>query len=323
MKAAFLTQYGGNEKIQWGELPDPVPGPGSVLVEVHAAGCNPVELAMRNGEFKRALKLTFPQVLGFDVSGVIGQVGPGVRGWKPGDAVFARLPNRLMGAYAELALVPADLLAPKPGTLSHLEAASLPTVALTTWQALVERARLQAGESILIQAGAGGVGSFAIQLAKHLGARVAATAGPANQAFLRELGADLPMDYTRQRFEDGGPFDVVYDGVGGDLINRSIDALRPGGRYVGLVRTADARAYREFGIPSPLAWLAARSRGAQFHGVLTRPDGSLLAEIGALVESGAIRPIVGKVYPLNQLAAAFQDLAQGHARGKLVMAIRS
>jgi NADPH:quinone reductase-like Zn-dependent oxidoreductase len=331
MKAAYLTHYGGNERIGFGDLPDPIIKPGSVIVDVHAAAINPVEIAMMKGEYKRAMKFRFPQVMGFDISGVIREVGPGVTGWKQGDEVFARLPNRMMGAYAERALVPADLLAPRPRNVSHVEAASLPTVALTTWQAFAERAHLKAGESILIQAGAGGVGSFAIQLAKHLGARVAATAGSANQGFLKDLGVDVPIDYTHQRFEAFGPFDVVYDGVGGELITRSIDALGPGGRYVGLVRTADSRAYREFGIPAPLAWLAsrkvapyqkrARSRGAEFHGLLTRPDGPLLAQIGALVESGAIHPVVGKVYALKDLGQAFQDLAKGHARGKIVIQI--
>jgi NADPH:quinone reductase-like Zn-dependent oxidoreductase len=331
MKAAYLKQYGGNDMIGFGDLPDPVVMAGSVIVDVCAAGINPVEIAMRNGEFKRSMKFKFPWVMGFDISGVIRETGPGVHGWKRGDEVFTRLPNRTMGAYAERALVPANLLALKPGNISHLEAASLPTVALTTWQAFAERAHLKAGESVLIQAGAGGVGSFAIQLAKHLGAEVAATAGSANQAFLLDLGVDIPIDYTRQRFEDFGPFDVVYDGVGGELITRSIDVLRPGGRYVGLVRSADARAYREFGIPAPLAWLAARRvapyqrsakrRGAEFHGILTRPDGPLLAKIGALVESGVIHPVVGKVYTLNELGVAYQDLATGHTRGKIVLQI--
>jgi NADPH:quinone reductase-like Zn-dependent oxidoreductase len=331
MKAAYLTQYGGNNMIGYGELPAPVIKHGSVIVDVHAAGMNPVEIAMREGEFKRAIKFKFPQVMGFDISGVIRQVGSGVNNWKQGDEVFARMPNRLIGAYAEQALLPADLLAVKPANLTHLEAAGLPTIALTTWQGLVERAHLKAGERILIQAGAGGVGSFAIQLAKHLGAVVAATAGPANQSFLKDLGADITIDYKQQRFEDFGPFDVVYDGVGGALIERSIDVLRAGGRYVGLVRTADAEAYRGFGIPAPLAWLAARRvasfqkrarmRGAQFHGILTRPDGPLLARIGAIFESGAIKPVVGKVFELSEIRQAYQEMAGGHARGKIVIQV--
>jgi NADPH:quinone reductase-like Zn-dependent oxidoreductase len=331
MKAAYLKQYGGNDMIGFGELPDPIVKSGFVVVDVHAASINPVEIAMRSGEFKRAMKFRFPQIMGFDISGVIREVGPGVHGWKQGDEVFARLPNRMMGAYAERALVPADLLAPKPRNVSHLEAASLPTVALTTWQALAERAHLKAEERILIQAGAGGVGSFAIQLAKFLGAKVAATAGSANQAFLKDLGVDIPIDYTHHRFEDFGPFDVVYDGVGGELITRSIDALRPGGRYVGLVRTADAQAYREFGIPAPLAWLAARritpfrkraqARGVEFHGILTRPDGPLLSQIGEMVQSGAIKPVVGKAFTLSEVGQAYTEIARGHARGKIVIQI--
>ena len=331
MKAAYLTQYGGNEKFAYGELVPPILKPGSVLIDVHAAGLNPVEVAMREGDFKRVLSFKFPHIMGFDVSGIIRQVGPRVKAWKQGDEVFARLPNRAMGAYAEQALVPAGLLALKPSNLTHVEAASLPTIALTTWQAFVERAHLQAGERILIQAGAGGIGSFAIQLAKHLGAEVAATAGTANQSFIKELGADIAIDYTQQSFEDFGPFDVVYDGVGGALIERSIDVLRPGGRYVGLVRTADAQAYREMGMPALLAWLVARKiapfrkrarrLGAQFHGILTRPDGPLLSRIGAIVESGAIKPVVGKVFDLSELQDAYEEIARGHARGKIVIQV--
>jgi len=331
MKAAYLTRYGSHETFTLGDLPTPVLEPGSVLVKVMAAAVNPVEIALRNGDFKRTLRFRFPLVMGFDVSGVVLQVAPGIRGWEPGDAVFARLPNRRMGAYAEFAVIPADLLAPKPRNASHLEAASLPTVALTAWQGLVERAGLKPSERILIQAGAGGVGSIAIQLAKHLGATVTATAGPRNIEYLQDLGADQAVDYTRRKFEEAGPFDVVYDGVGGELIERSIDTLAPGGRYVGLVRTADARSYRELGLPAPLAWLAsrriapfqkrARRLGAQFHGVLTRPDGAALTRIAQLVETGALRPQVGQTFPLAQLSQAFEEIAKGHTRGKIVIEI--
>jgi NADPH:quinone reductase-like Zn-dependent oxidoreductase len=249
--------------------------------------------------------------------------------FKTGDEVYARLPTARPGAYAERAVVPVGLLAHKPKSLSFEEAASLPTVALTTWQGLVERAQLKSGERLLIQVGAGGIGAFAIQLAKHLGAFVIATGGPDKQDFMQSLGADRTIDYTRETFEDAGPFDVVYDGVCGPLIERGIDVLGEGGRYVGLVRVADARAYREAGLPAPAAeQAAARSRPfvdrasarkVEFHGLITRPDGAQLADIARVVDTGAIRASVTKTYGLDQLAAAYDALAGGHTRGKLVI----
>lgn len=328
MRAAFITKYGDNSVVEWGEIDDPVPGEGEALIEVRAAGVNPVEIAMRQGHYQAAFPLSFPQVMGYDIAGVVVST-PADSAFKAGDEVYARLPNSRPGAYAERAVVPVGLLADKPGSLSFEEAASLPTVALTTWQAFVERARLKAGERVLIQAGAGGVGAFAIQLARHMGAFVVATAGPDNQDFMAQLGADRTIDYTRESFEDAGPFDVVYDGVCGPLIERGIDALRDGGRYVGLVRVADARAYREMGFPPPVAEKAAagvqpfveraRARRAEFHGVVTRPDGAQLAEIGRVVDAGAIRAVVGETFGLDGLASAYEALAGGHTRGKLVV----
>lgn len=332
MKAAYITGYGGNEVVAYGDLATPTIKPGDVLVDVHAAGVNPVEVAMRNGEFKSALKFRFPQVMGYDISGVVSAVAPGVAGWKVGDAVFARLPNRALGAYAEQVGVPKALLARKPANLTHIEAASLPTVALTAWQGLHERAALKNGETLLVHAGAGGVGTVAVQLARSLGARVIATASRSNHDFLRELGAAEIVDYTSHRFETLAPFDVVLDGVGNDMIERSIRSLRPSGRYVGLVRVADPQAYREIGVPGPIAWLAARpsagarklakSRGVAFHGILTRPDGALLQHISRLAEERVIRPVVSATFGLAGLAEAYDKLAAGHVRGKLVIDIR-
>jgi NADPH:quinone reductase-like Zn-dependent oxidoreductase len=328
MQAAFITGYGDNSVVSHGEVADPVPSAGEALIEVRAAGINPVEVAMRQGLFHAAFPFTFPQVMGYDVSGVVVSA-PADSVFKAGDAVYARLPNPRPGAYAQRAAVPIALLARKPESLTHEEAASFPTVALTTLQAFVERARLKRGERILIQAGAGGVGAFAIQLAKHMGAYVVATAGPDNQEFMKELGADQTIDYTRESFEDAGPFDVVYDGICGPLVGRGIDSLRNGGRYVGLVRVADAQAYREMGFPPPVAEKAAVSvlpfierahaRTAEFHGPLTRPDGPQLAEIARIADAGAVRASVSKTYGLDGVAAAYETLAKGHTRGKLVV----
>jgi len=331
MRAAFIRKYGDNSVVEWGELDAPVPKAGEALIDVRAAGVNPVEIAMRQGHYQAAFPLSFPQVMGYDIAGVVISA-PESSGFAAGDQVYARLPNAQLGAYAERAVVPVGLLARKPLSLSFEDAASLPTVALTTWQAFVERARLKAGERVLIQAGAGGVGAFAIQLAKHLGAYVVATAGPDNQDFMIQLGADRTIDYTQESFEDAGPFDVVYDGVCGPLVERGIDALRKNGRYVGLVRVADTRAYLEMGFPPPVAEKAAagvepfveraRARGAEFHGVVTRPDGAQLAEIAQVVDAGAIRAVVSKTYGLDELALAYEALSGGHTRGKLVIVPR-
>jgi NADPH:quinone reductase-like Zn-dependent oxidoreductase len=328
MRAAFLTGYGDNSVVAHGEVADPSPGADDALVEVRAAGINPVEVIMRQGLYQAAVPFSFPQVVGYDVAGVV-VAAPAGSAFKTGDEVYARLPTARPGAYAERVVVPLRLLAHKPKTLSFEEAASLPTVALTTWQAFVERAQLKSGERLLIQAGAGGIGAFAIQLAKHLGAFVVATGGPDNQDFMAALGADRTVDYTREAFEDAGPFDVVYDGVCGPLIERGIDVLGEGGRYVGLVRVADARAYREAGLPPPAAEQAAAgvrpfverasARKAEFHGLITRPDGAQLADIAQVVDSGSIRASVSKTYGLDQLASAYEALATGHTRGKLVI----
>jgi len=211
MRAAFITKYGDNSVVESGEVAEPTPGADEALVEVRAAGVNPVEIAMRMGAFHAAFPFTFPQVMGYDLAGVVATAPEG-SGYKAGDEVYARLPNPRPGAYAKLAAVPVRLLALKPKTLSFEEAASLPTVALTTWQAFNERAHLKAGERVLIQAGAGGVGVYAIQLAKQMGAEVVATGGPDSQDFMRALGADRTIDYSKEKFEDAGPFDVVLDG---------------------------------------------------------------------------------------------------------------
>lgn len=328
MRAAYITSYGDNSVVAYGEVINPIPSETDALIAVRAAGINPVEIAMRQGRYHAAAPFAFPQVMGYDISGVIVSAPPGCA-FKAGDEVYSRLPSRRPGAYAELAVVPLNLLALKPRSLSFEEAASLPTIALTTWQAPFERAKLKSGERVLIQAGAGGVGVFAIQLAKHLGATVVATGGPDSQDFMAMLGADHTVDYTRESFEDAGPYDVIYDGVCGPLIERGIDALRDGGRYIGLVRVADAQAYREIGLTTPAAAQAAvgvqsfieraRARGAEFHGPLTRPDGAQLGEIARVVDAAAIRPVVNKTYDLDELASAYEALSGGHTRGKLIV----
>jgi NADPH:quinone reductase-like Zn-dependent oxidoreductase len=329
MKAAFLTGFGGNEVVRYGDVPEPVRGEDAVLVEVHAAGVNPVEVVIRQGLFP-SLPPTFPLVMGFDISGIVLEA-PAGSSFRIGDQVYGRLPS-VYGGYAEKVALPAKLLAHKPKTASYQEAASLPTVALTTWQSFYERANLKSGETLLIQAGAGGIGSFAIQLAKYIGAKVTATASTANQEFLKSLGADVTIDYTKQNFQDAGPYDVVYDGVCGDLVLPSIKSVKRGGRYVGLRRVSGERAWIEFG-QSPEAAAntakhslhlrqAAAEVGVEFHGPLTRSDGKQLAEIAKIVDAGKIKPIVTHIFDLSDLPKAYDMMATGRTRGKIVMNVR-
>jgi NADPH:quinone reductase-like Zn-dependent oxidoreductase len=330
MRAAFLTGFGGNEVVSYGDVPDPAPSNDAALVQVHAAGVNPVEVVIRQGLFP-ALPPNFPIVMGFDISGVVLEA-PSGSGFEAGDEVYGRLQN-VYGAYAERAAIPTKLLAHKPKTIDHREAASLPTVGLTTWQSFYERAHLKSGESLLIQAGAGGIGTFAIQLAKHIGAKVTATASAANQDFLRSLGVDVSIDYAAQRFEDAGPFDVVYDGVCGDLIVPSIKSLRRGGRYVGLRKVSDERAWIEFGQSPEVAERIAKQNlpyravadecGVEFHGPLTRSDGGQLAEIAAVVDARKIKPVVTHVFELPDLPKAYDVMASGRTRGKIVISVKS
>ena len=330
MLATYIEDYGGIENLRHGSLPDPVAGEGEALVEIKAAGVNPVEPGMCAGMFKAAFPFTFPQVMGFDMSGIV-VTAPSDSGFSPGDEVYARFSSWTQGGYAERVATPVSLLARKPKRLSHIEAASLPTVALTTWQALVLRAKLAPGERIMIQAGSGGVGSFAIQLAKHLGAIVTASASAENQKYMRELGADRTIDYASERFEDAGPFDVVYDGKCGPLVERGIASLAPGGRYVGIVGTGDVRGYRDIGMSEEAAESAAArmrpfieqaaARGATFHGPSTVPNGAQLAEIGAIIDATEICATVTATYALDAVAAAYDALSVGHTRGKVVVTI--
>ena len=330
MRATYIENYGGNERLRTGTLPDPIPGPGEALVEIKAAGVNPVEPIMCEGKFSAAFPFKFPHIMGFDISGVI-MSAPVGSGFSPGDEVYARLSSLTQGGYAERVANPVSLLALKPKRLSHIEAASLPTVALTTWQAFAVRTKLAPGERIMIQAGSGGIGSFAIQLAKYMGAVVTASASAGNQNWMRELGADRTIDYAIERFEDAAPFDFIYDGACGPLVERGIAVLAPRGRYIGIVNTADAQAYQDIGLPKEVAEAAAvgvkpfiaqaEARDATFHGILTIPDGAQLGDISAIIDTGAIRPTVTATYGLDEVAAAYDALNGGHTRGKLVVMI--
>lgn len=301
-----------------------------MLVRVQAAGLNQLDEKIRAGEFRLILPYKLPQVLGNDVAGTVIGVGEKVRGFRPGDEVYARPGKDRIGTFAErIAIAEADL-APKPASISVEEAASLPLVALTAWQALVEKGNLQPGQRVLIHAGAGGVGTIAIQLAKHLGATVATTASAGNADFVRELGADTVVDYRTQDFEqllDG--YDLVLDSLGGRNLEKSLRVLRPGGKAIGIAGPPDPAFARELGANSllRLAMAAlssgirrkARRLGVEYEFLFMRASGEQLRQISALVDSGALRPVVGRVFDFDQTVQAVRSLEKGGIRGKAVI----
>ncbi|NWL13928.1 NADPH:quinone oxidoreductase [Paenarthrobacter nitroguajacolicus] len=328
MKAFVLNQY--KEPLQQIDVPEPVLGDHDVLVEVHAAGLNQLDEKIRLGEFKQILPYKLPQVLGHDVAGVVLQVGPEVRHFKPGDEVFARPSKDSIGTFAERIAVPEEDLAIKPATISMEEAGSIPLVALTAWQALVERGSVRPGQKVLIHAGAGGVGSIAIQLAKYLGATVATTVSAGNKDFVRELGADVVIDYRTEDFaEILHDYDLVLDSLGGENQERSLTVLKPGGKVIGIAGPPDAGFARQLGGSPVLLGVTtllssgirrkARRLGVIYEFLFMRADGNQLREIAALIDAGDIKPVVGRVVPFDQTADVLAALEKGGVRGKTVV----
>ncbi len=306
MKAAFIERYGGPEVLQYGDLPDPVAGPGEVVVDVVAASVNGADWKVRVGQYKQS---KFPFALGRDFSGLIGAVGQGVTDLKVGDAVFGVCEAGQEGAYAEKIAVKAAIVARKPDGLSHVHAAALALTGLTALSAIEDTLKLQRGETILIQGGAGGVASFGIQLAKHIGARVITTTSAANRAYVRDLGADEIIDYNASDFTRVvAGCDAVFDTVGGDVAQRSFAVLRPGGRAAFIASGAQA--------PKPdrgdVASLRPPVGRARRH----------LDRIAQLFQAGAIRPPEIKLYRLSEAGEAHRLSESRHFRGKLVFQVR-
>ena len=333
MKASFVRRYGGNDVIEYGDVPKPQPGAGQLLVKVHAAGVNPVDYKIRDGAMKMLVPMPFPLVLGSEFSGVVEQVGAGVSEFRPGDAVFARMAIRHIGAYAEYAVVDAVHAARKPARLSHAEAAAVPLAALTAWQALFERGGLKAGQTVLIHGGSGGVGTFAIQMARHIGAKVATTVGTRNAMLVRSLGANIVIDYKSQRFEDCvRDCDLVLDTQGGDIQRRSFSVLKRGGTLVSIAGMPDRQVAKSFKLNPILGWLfhfmnrksrgLARVSGTRFEYLFMQPSGEQLRKIAALLDSEKIRPIVDKIFSLAQTDAALAYCEAGHASGKVVVEVQ-
>lgn len=333
MKAILCEQYGGPEVLQIADdLPPPRVGPNGVLVRLHATSVNPVDWKYRQGLLDAVRPVVFPVIWGCDLCGVVAEVGGSVTLFKPGDEVYGfkdgYVAKTYRGTYAEYVVAPEKSLAKKPNNLNHVEAACVPLAALTAWQALLGQGKLKPGQRVLIHAGAGGVGVMAIQIAKAFGAYVAATASTRNQDFVRELGADLAIDYTRERIDAIQPkFDLVLDGVGKSVWASSMRALKFGGRLVTLaVPIPEQRAGKLKFFATALGGVVggvARGLPGAKRLLMTRvkPRGGELEKIGALIEVGKVRPVVEKVFSLEQIADAHRLSEQGHVRGKLAVEV--
>ena len=330
MRAFVVTEY--KEPLREAEVAEPALGERDVLVQVHAAGLNQLDEKIRLGEFKQILPYKLQLILGNDVAGEVLQVGAKVRGFKPGDDVYGRPDKDRIGTFAERIAVAEEDLALKPASASMEEAGSLPLVALTAWQALVERGNVRAGQKVLIHAGAGGVGSIAIQLAKHLGATVATTVGSSNAGFVRDLGADIVIDYRTQDFEQLlSGYDLVLDSLGGENLQKSLRVLKPGGKAIGISGPPDPAFARQAGL-NPVLRLAitalsskirrqARKLRVSYEFLFMRASGDQLRRISTLVDDGVLRPVVGRVFTFDQTPEALQSLASGGIRGKAVVAL--
>lgn len=333
MKALTFKRYGKSPGIGFANVPRPTLKDNELLVQVHAAGVNPIDNMIPTGIFKAVVKFQLPATLGSDLAGVVTEVGNRVTRFKPGDAVFANIFDLGTGSIAEFAVVPESAAALKPANLDFVQAASIPMVGLTSWQALKERANLRTGQKVFIPAGSGGIGTFAIQLAKHFGAKVGTTTSTGNVELVSGLGADEVVDYKKQEFENVlRDYDAVLGTVRGDAIEKSIGILKPGGTIVSLVGPLDAAFARArrlnlvltfvFGLMSRKIMRLAKKRDVTYSFLFARPDGDRLAEIGELLKAQRIKPVIDKVFPFEQANDALAYLAQGRAKGKVVVQMR-
>ncbi len=330
MKALAFKRYGKSPEIGFVDIPRPSIKADEMLVQVCAASVNPIDNMIPTGMFKPVLHFQLPATLGSDLAGVVIEVGSKVTRFKPGDAIFASVFDLGTGAIAEFVAVPESAAALKPNNLDFVQAASIPMVGLTSWQALKERVNLQVGQKVFIPAGSGGIGTFAIQLAKHLGAKVATTTSTVNVDLVRSLGADEVIDYKKQEFEDTlRDHDVVLGTVRGDTIEKSIAILKPGGKIVSLIGPLDAAFARAkklnflltfvFRLMSRKIMRLSKQRDVSYSFLFVHPDGAQLNTISKLIEAEHIRPVVDRVFSFEQAKEALAYLAQGHAKGKVLI----
>ena len=333
MKAFIVDRYGNNDGVRASEMPDPEVRDDDVLVQIHAASVNPLDLKIRGGSLKLILPYRLPFVLGNDLAGVVVRVGSRVRRFKRGDEVYARPDQDRIGAFAEFISIKEDAVASKPKDLTMEEAASIPLVGLTAWQALIERANLKAGQNVLVHAGSGGVGTFAIQLAKHVGALVATTTSTANLDWVKRLGADIVIDYRKDDFETLlHDYDVVLDTLGGETLEKSLRVLKPGGKLVSLSGPPDPDFAKDIGSTWILRLVMrllsyrirqkAKRHQVSYSFLFMRASGDQLREIASLIDSGIIRPVVDRVFPFASTKEALVYVETGRAKGKVVVKVR-
>jgi NADPH:quinone reductase-like Zn-dependent oxidoreductase len=333
MRAIIVDRYKKKGSLRLGEMPEPALRDDDVLVEIHAAGLNLLDSKIRDGEFKLILPYRPPFILGHDVAGTVIQVGSKVRRFKPGDEVYARPRDRRVGTFAAfIAMNEADV-ALKPKNLSMEEAASIPLVGLTAWQVLVERAKLAKGQKVLIHAGSGGVGTFAIQLAKHLGATVATTTSTANVELVKALGADVVIDYKTQDFEKVlADYDVVLNSLDGGTLQKCLNVLKPGGKLISISGPPDPNFAREQGLNWFLRQVLrllsfgirrkAKARQISYSFLFMRANGAQLNQITSLIEAGTIRPVMDRVFPFEATNEALAYIEAGRSKGKVVVAVK-
>ncbi|MGE3262957.1 MAG: NADP-dependent oxidoreductase [Bacteriovoracia bacterium] len=333
MRAVLMRKYGGEDVVQIHDVPKAQINEDEVLVEVYSAGINPIDLKLRKGEMKPLLTLKLPVILGTDIAGKILEVGSKVTRFKKGDEVYASFSTAKMGAFAEFVAVRESDLSLKPKNLTFEEAASLPLVGLTVYQALNDVAKLRPGQKVFIEAGSGGIGTFAIQFAKALGAEVATTTSSKNIEWVRKLGADHIVDYQKQNFEDVlSGYDAVLHSVDGEPTTRGFPILKRGGHLLSLVGPPDFKFAKRVGLNIFLQFVCAllgwkvtklsKKTGTSYTFVFVEPSGNQLAKIATLVESGKIKPVVDRVFPMNQVKEAFSYVALGRTKGKVVLKIR-
>ncbi len=309
MKAFIVDRYGSGDRVRSSDVPDPEMREDDALIQIHAAGVNPLDSKIRDGEFKLLLPYRLPLILGNELAGVVVRVGSSVRRFKPGDEVYARPDKNRIGTFAEFIAVREDDLAVKPKSLTMEEAASIPLVGLTAWQALIEKAKLKKGQKVLIHTGSGGVGTFAIQLAKHVGATVATTTSTANIDLVRRLGADIVIDYKKDSFEEIlRDCDVVLNSLDGETLKKS---LRLSWILELVMRLLSFRIRRQ-----------AKRHQVNYSFLFMRASGDQLRQIGSLIETGAIRPVLDRVFPFESTKEAMAYVEKGRAKGKVVVKVR-
>jgi NADPH:quinone reductase-like Zn-dependent oxidoreductase len=333
MKAYTISRYSKEDKLQLAEVPRPVAKEDEVLIQIHSASINQLDAKLKSGEFKLLMPYKFPLILGHDVSGTIVGIGSKVTRFKMGDEVFARPADYHIGTFAEFIAVNENDLVLKPKNISFEEAASIPLVALTVWQAFVEKAKLKEGQKVFIQAGSGGVGTIAIQLAKHLGATVATTTSADNFELVKSLGADVVIDYKMQDFETIlEDYDLVLNSQDEKTLEKSLRILKSGGQVISISGPPDTAFAKEIGLSwfmkTAIYFLSRKVRsqakklGVNYSFLMMKANGKQLSEIGKLIERGIIRPVVDKVFSFEEMNEAMSYVSSGRAKGKVIVKVK-